>query len=66
MPKRKLEEFPKTIFVTREPDGEDDSYLVATEDLDTIDSGNAVAIYERKEIGFANQAPTVFVSERSK
>lgn len=51
MATRKAQALPKRIYVKRETESNDpsDSYLVADEDAESMEDGDAVGVYELRE-----------------
>jgi hypothetical protein len=60
MAKTKAQALPRRIYVNRETDATDDSsWLSAHEDLDSIDGGATVGVYELKETRTMNVSRTL-------
>lgn len=48
--KKEVAAFPKTMFIRREDDDNDGPYFIADEDGSAAEDGDAVAIYELREV----------------
>lgn len=45
-----MAKFPKTIYVTREDDGSEDTYLSTHEEVPNVDEDTNIAIYQLSEL----------------